>query len=102
MPCGLIIVGGGAAGLMASVTAGELHIPSLLIERRHRPGLKLLLCGNNRCNVSNDSDTEEMLSEYCPEVRRVLDYAIRAFPPDALRAWFRRHGLQTIVRGRRI
>ena len=102
MSCGLIIVGGGAAGLMASVTAGELHLPSLLIERRHRPGLKLLLCGNNRCNVSNDSDAKEMLSKYCPEVEEFLERAITAFPPDALRAWFRRHGLQTIVRGRRI
>ncbi|MBQ7652738.1 MAG: aminoacetone oxidase family FAD-binding enzyme, partial [Victivallales bacterium] len=102
MPCGLIIVGGGAAGLMASVTAGELHLPALLMERRHRPGLKLLLCGNNRCNVSNDSGAEEMLSEYCPDVREFLEKAITAFPPDALRAWFRRHGLQTIVRGRRI
>ena len=102
MPCGLIIVGGGAAGLMASVTAGELHLPALLIERRHRPGLKLLLCGNNRCNVSNDSDTHEMLSEYCPEVSEFLEHAISIFPPDALRAWFRTHGLPTIVKGRRI
>ncbi|MBO4345128.1 MAG: aminoacetone oxidase family FAD-binding enzyme [Victivallales bacterium] len=102
MPCRLIIVGGGAAGLMASVTAGDLRLPALLVERRHRPGLKLLLCGNNRCNVSNDSDTREMLSEYCPEVGRFLSEAITAFPPDALRAWFRTHGLPTIVRGRRI
>ena len=102
MPCGLIIVGGGAAGLMASVTAGDLRLPALLVERRHRPGLKLLLCGNNRCNVSNDSSADDMLAEYNPDVREFLKPAIRSFPPDALRSWFRRHGLQTIVRGRRI
>ena len=102
MPIYLIIIGGGAAGLMASVTAGEQRLPSLLVERRHRPGLKLLLCGNNRCNVSHDADTQEMLSAYCPEVRAFLRTAISAFPPDRLRAWFRTHGLQTIVRGRRI
>ncbi|NMA41226.1 MAG: FAD-binding protein, partial [Lentisphaerae bacterium] len=35
----VIIIGAGAAGLMAGVTAGEVGLPCLLVERRHRPGL---------------------------------------------------------------
>ena len=49
----LIIVGAGAAGLMAGAVAGEAGIAAVVLERRHRAGLKLLLCGNNRCNISH-------------------------------------------------
>ena len=54
----LIIIGAGAGGLMASVYAAESGINAITLERRHRPGLKLLMCGNNRCNISHDASVE--------------------------------------------
>ena len=86
----LIIIGGGAAGLMAAVTAYEKKLPALLLERRHRPGLKLLLCGNNRCNISHDASAAKMLQDYGTPVGEFLKAAITAFPPDRLREWFAR------------
>ncbi|MBR4675251.1 MAG: aminoacetone oxidase family FAD-binding enzyme [Victivallales bacterium] len=98
----LIIIGGGAAGLMAAVTAYEKKLPALLLERRHRPGLKLLLCGNNRCNISHDASAAKMLQDYGTPVGEFLKAAITAFPPDRLREWFARMGLSTIVKRDRI
>lgn len=98
----LIIIGGGAAGLMAAVTASEYRIPALLLERRHRPGLKLLLCGNNRCNLSHDASASQMLQDYGSPVGEFLKTAVTSFPPDKLRAWFSRAGLPTIVKRDRI
>ena len=98
----LIIIGGGAAGLMAAAAASECRIPALLLERRHRPGLKLLLCGNNRCNISHDANAAQMLRDYGSPVGDFLRTAITAFPPERLRAWFSQAGLPTIVKRERI
>lgn len=98
----LVIIGGGAAGLMAAVAAGEAGIPCMLLERRHRPGLKLLLCGNNRCNISHNATADEMLEDYGGKIAEFLDTAIRAFSPKALCTWFQKAGLPTIVHGDRI
>jgi predicted Rossmann fold flavoprotein len=92
-----VVIGGGAAGLMAGACAAEMGLHCVVIERRHRPGLKLLLCGNNRCNVTHRASVEEMLDAYGEPVASFLRPAMAAFPPDELRRWFADRGLRTTV-----
>ncbi|WP_288222402.1 NAD(P)/FAD-dependent oxidoreductase [uncultured Clostridium sp.] len=49
----LIIVGGGASGLMAAITAKDFGLDVALIEGTDRIGKKILTTGNGRCNISN-------------------------------------------------
>ena len=98
----LIIIGCGAGGLLASVTSGELGLNCMTLERRHRVGLKLLLCGNNRCNVSHAFTTEEMLRAYGEPTASFLRPAMTRFSPQALRNWFARNGLATCIKNDRI
>ena len=49
----LIIIGGGAAGMTAAITAAELEDSVLMLERMDRVGKKLLATGNGRCNLMN-------------------------------------------------
>ncbi len=98
----LVIIGGGAAGLMAGAAAGEAGIPVMILERRHRPGLKLLMCGNNRCNISHDASADEMLEDYGGEIAVFLKEAVRNFTPEDLRRWFAKQGLRTVVKRERI
>lgn len=93
----LVIIGGGAAGLMAGITAGELGLRALIIERKHRPGRKLLMCGNNRCNLTCRRSVPDLLAAYGEPVASFLAPALTAFPPDALRQWFVSRGLKTTV-----
>lgn len=93
----LIIVGGGAAGLAAGITAGETGLRVCILERRHRAGLKILLCGNNRCNVTHDADLGGMLEAYGEPVAEFLQPSLDAFPPARLRSWFAAGGLRTAV-----
>lgn len=93
----VLVVGAGAAGLMAGAYAAELGLRCVVFERRHRPGLKLLLCGNNRCNVTHRATVEEMLAAYGEPVAGFLRPALLAFPPDELRRWFAGRGLRTTV-----
>lgn len=98
----VLIVGCGAAGLLAAVSAGELGLNCMALERRHRVGLKLLMCGNNRCNVSHEAEVAEMLSAYGGAIGDFLRPALTKFPPRVLRSWFARHGLATCVKNQRI
>ncbi len=51
----LIIIGAGASGLMAAVTASDLGIDTAIIEGNDRIGKKILTTGNGRCNITNES-----------------------------------------------
>ncbi len=93
----LIIVGAGAAGLMAAACAAERGLRVVLLERKHQPGRKLLMCGNNRCNITRQLDVEPMLADYGQPVADFLRAAIEALPPRELRQWFSQRGLVTQV-----
>jgi predicted Rossmann fold flavoprotein len=91
----LIIVGAGAAGLMAACAAGEAGLRTVLIERKHRPGRKLLMCGNNRCNLTNTRSAQAMLDEFAEPIAPFLAPALKNFTPQQLREWLQQRGLKT-------
>lgn len=57
----VIVVGGGAAGLMAAVSAAENGAEVLLLEKNKRLGKKLLITGKGRCNVTNTAQLQEFV-----------------------------------------
>jgi len=94
----IIIIGGGAAGLMAGCAAGELGLRALILERKHKPGRKLLMCGNGRCNLTTNISAERMLQMIGEPVGDFLEPAICAFTPSMLQRWFAAGGLRTVVK----
>jgi len=58
----IVVVGAGAAGMMAAIAAARLGAPVLLIEPNEKVGRKLYITGKGRCNVTNDCSREEFLS----------------------------------------
>ncbi len=73
-----IIVGAGAAGLMAAVTAADCGSSVLLFERNPRAGRKLLITGKGRCNVTNNCTKEEFFNNI-PTNSRFLYSAYSGF-----------------------
>lgn len=94
----LIIIGGGAAGLMAGCAAGELGLKTLVLERKHKPGRKLLMCGNARCNLTTNISEDRMIQMFGDPVGPFLKPVIRAFTPAMLQRWFAANGLPTVVK----
>lgn len=89
----VIIVGGGASGLMAALTASERpDARVVLLERQARVGRKLLATGNGRCNLSNRNLTPK---NYHGENAGFCEYALSRFGPEQTLAWFRALGLLT-------
>ena len=58
----LVVVGGGAAGMMAAITAARLGAQVCLVERNPKVGRKLYITGKGRCNVTNHCSPEEVLA----------------------------------------
>ena len=57
----VLIIGAGAAGMMAGIQAGRRGKEVLVAERMERPGRKLLITGKGRCNVTNCCTVEEFM-----------------------------------------
>jgi len=89
----LVIIGAGAAGLMAACRAGDFGLRTLLLERKHRVGSKLLMCGNGRCNLTSHLPAERMLAGFGPELEPFLRKALNQSSPYALQKWFEQHRL---------
>ena len=87
----VFVVGGGAAGMMAAITAAENGAQVTLLERNDRLGKKLYITGKGRCNVTNDCAPEDFFPNV-PRNPRFLYSAIYAFPPREVMAWLEARG----------
>ena len=87
----MFVVGGGAAGMMAAITAAENGAQVTLLERNDRLGKKLYITGKGRCNVTNNCAPEDFFQNV-PRNPRFLYSAIYAFPPREVMAWFEARG----------
>lgn len=86
-----IVIGGGAAGMFAAITAAKRGQNVLLLEKNDRLGRKLLITGKGRCNVTNNCTAQEVLQNV-PRNGRFLYSAMTAFPPEKTMAFFEERG----------
>ena len=98
----VIVVGGGAAGLMAAGQAAELGAETLLLEKMDRPGRKLRITGKGRCNLTNIAPVSEFLTHFGPN-GRFLRQAFHRFFTHDLVGFFEDLGVRTLTeRGGRV
>lgn len=98
----LYVVGGGAAGMMAAITAARQGCPVTLVERNPKLGRKLYITGKGRCNVTNHCSLEEVLAA-TPRNGKFLYSAVNHTPPAEVERFFEDLGVQLKVeRGNRV
>ena len=98
----LIVVGAGAAGMMAAGQAGAMGARVLLLDKNQRPGRKIMITGKGRCNVTNNCDRDRLM-EAMRRNPRFLYSAFDAFSPQDVMAFFERQGvLLKTERGNRV
>lgn len=90
--CDVIVIGGGAAGMMAAIAAAESGAETILIEKNERLGKKLAITGKGRCNVTNNCSVTEML-ENIPRNPRFLYGAVSRFSPSDTMEFFESLGV---------
>ncbi len=98
----VIVVGGGAAGLIAAGQAAEAGAGSLLLEKMARCGRKLAITGKGRCNLTNIADMKDFLEHFGRE-GRFLRHAFSRFFSRELMDFLEGLGLETVTeRGGRV
>ena len=98
----VIIIGAGAAGLMAAVSAANNGAEVLLLEKMSSPGRKILITGKGRCNFTNRCELADF-PKYFPNNSAFLYSALRAFDNQDLIDFFAARGVPSKVeRGGRL
>ena len=98
----LVVIGGGAAGLMAAGLAAERGLSVTVLEKTRYTARKLGITGKGRCNVTNDAAPREVIANI-PGNGKFLYSAVTAFPPRAAMELFERLGVPLKVeRGNRV
>lgn len=92
----LVIVGAGAAGLVAGVRAAELGKRVLLLEKNRKPGVKILMSGGTRCNLTQNTDAKGIVRAF-GRPGRFLNSALAALPPQSVVELFESIGVPTKV-----
>src|SRR3984893_6556397 len=65
----VVVIGAGAAGLLAAIRAAERGRRTLLLEKNRKPGVKILMSGGTRCNITHATDNRGIVEAYGPPGR---------------------------------
>ena len=98
----IVVIGGGAAGMMAAVFAARAGANVTLLEKNEKLGKKVYITGKGRCNLTNDCDRDEFLAQV-PRNPRFLYSALNFFAPRDMMALLEENGCPvTVQRGKRV
>jgi predicted Rossmann fold flavoprotein len=92
----VVVVGGGAAGLLAAAHAAERGRGTLLLEKNRKTGAKILMSGGTRCNITHDTDAEGIVSAF-GKPGRFLYSPLAALGPNEVVALIESEGVPTKV-----
>ena len=98
----ILVIGGGAAGMMAAVFAARAGAEVTLLEKNEKLGKKVYITGKGRCNLTNDCDRDGFLAQV-PRNPRFLYSALNFFSPRDMMALLEENGCPvTVQRGKRV
>lgn len=94
----LIVIGGGAAGILAAWKAASLGARVILAERNPKLGIKLLISGGGKCNITHAGAMEEVRSAFPTNEARFLKPAFYKFSNADIVAMLEARGVETMTR----
>ena len=98
----IVVIGGGAAGLMAGITAAQQGASVVVLERMKEPGKKMMITGKGRCNFTNACPVEDFIPNL-PGNGKFLFSALQQFTNEDLLRFFQERGLEIVTeRGGRV
>ncbi len=95
-PWEVVVLGAGAAGLLAAIRAAERGRHTLLLEKNRKPGVKILMSGGTRCNLTHATDNRGIVAVYGPP-GKFLHSALAALSVQETVALFEEEGVATKV-----
>ncbi len=86
----VLVIGGGAAGLMCALTAGQRGLKILVVEHANRVGKKILMSGGGRCNFTNNGTTP---ANYLSDNPHYCKSALARYAPADFIGMVEKHGI---------
>lgn len=93
----VIVIGGGASGMMAAGRAAERGLSVLLLEKNKHLGQKLAITGGGRCNITNAEENEQLLLSHYGSAEKFLYSSFSQFSTDDTFSFFAGLGLPLVV-----
>lgn len=90
----IVVIGAGAAGMMAAATAARRGCRVILLEKNRKTGVKILMSGGTRCNITHDTDARGITRAF-GHAQRFLQPSIGKFGPEQVIAFFESRGVPT-------
>ena len=81
----VIIIGGGAAGLWAAGTAALRGRRVLVLEKNNKAGVKILMSGGTRCNITHNCDTRKIAEAFGKQGKVLLSPLSKLSPQDVIK-----------------
>lgn len=98
----VVVIGAGAAGMMAAVTAGRRGCRVCIVDRNEKPGKKIYITGKGRCNITNACEGEDFFQNVMTNHKFMYSSFYRFTNEDVI-AFFEKEGLPLkIERGNRV
>jgi predicted Rossmann fold flavoprotein len=94
----VVVVGGGAAGMIAAWRAARSGARVLLLEKNDRLGIKLHISGGGKCNITHHGEMDSVRAAFSPDESRFLRHAFGQFSNDDVLALIHGRGVKTYVR----
>lgn len=94
----VVVVGAGGGGILAAWSAARQEADVLLLERNPGPGIKILISGGGKCNVTHDGSIDELLAAFLPAERRFLKPSFYSFSNADVRLLLQTNGITTAPR----
>ena len=94
----VIVIGGGAAGMLAARRAAECGAKVTLLEKNDRLGMKILISGGGKCNLTHDGPMEDVRAKFRAGEARFLKPSFYRFTNRDFLAILHDRGMQTYVR----
>ncbi|MBU1453623.1 MAG: NAD(P)/FAD-dependent oxidoreductase [Proteobacteria bacterium] len=92
----IVVVGGGAAGLMAAGQAAQCGARVILLEKMKRPGRKICISGKGRCNITNNAATADFINRFGKNGRFLRQAFSRFFAPELI-DFLQENGLEVVL-----
>ncbi|MAI34517.1 MAG: aminoacetone oxidase family FAD-binding enzyme [Planctomycetaceae bacterium TMED240] len=92
----VVVIGAGAAGMMAAYAAASQHATVILLEKNNKTGVKILMSGGTRCNLTHHTDARGIADAF-GHAKRFLQPSLGGFPPQAVVDFFEAAGVATKI-----
>src|SRR2546422_1274460 len=94
----VVVIGAGAAGIIAAWRAASLGAPVTLLEKNERIGIKILISGGGKCNITHDGPIEDLIGAFRPNDARFIRPACYRFTNRDIVEMLTSRGLEVYTR----